>query len=239
VHAVLIAGTGSDDDYLRRSFGPGLGEAGWTLTALSPAAELLAHYHRALDAAADRHGRIVVGGVSIGAVIGLDWALRQHGTGRCAGVLAALPPWTGEPGDSLAALSAQLTADGIDRDGLAATITTMAASSPDWLAAELSRSWRGLADRDLPGQLRAAAALLAPTAGEISALDVPLAVAACPDDPLHPRAVAREWAAAAPRAAVTEVPLAVWGPRPRALGDAALTSWRRLIAAGPALEDAD
>lgn len=228
---VLMAGTGSDDDYLRRAFGPAVADAGGELIALAPTARLIDDYRAALDAATERAGPIVTGGVSIGAVVGLRWAL-DRGPQACAGVLAALPPWSGPVGDSLAALSARLTAQAIDDDGLAATIAAMSATSPPWLAAELSRSWQALADRDLAGQLRTAAATVAPAPDEIATLAVPLAIAGAPDDPLHPIAVAQAWAAAAPRAALTRVPLSGWGPRPRLLGDACLTSWRRITGTG-------
>lgn len=227
---VLMAGTGSDDDYLRRSFGPAVAAAGAELVALPPSAALLDGYRDALNqVSAQARGRgeqIYVGGVSIGAVVGLTWALAHPDD--CAGVLAALPPWSGPVGDSLAALSARLTADAVERDGLETTIAAMAATSPPWLAAELSRSWRALADRDLVGQLRSAATCTAPTVEQIGRLRVPLAVAAAPDDPLHPIAVARAWAAAAPAAALAETPLTEFGPRSALLGDTCLAAWRAL-----------
>lgn len=229
--AVLMAGTGSDDDFLRRAFGPAITRAGWELRALAPSADLAGGYRTGLDEAAEaaraRGRALVVGGVSIGAVLGLSWALDRTGDEVCAGVLAALPPWSGPPADGLAALSARLTADTVETDGLEAAIAGMSAGSPPWLAAELSRSWRALADRDLVGQLRTAAAITAPTPARIAGLTVPLAVAAAPDDPLHPIRVARDWAEAAPRAALVEVPLTEFGPDPRRLGDAALAAWRR------------
>lgn len=232
---ILMAGTGSDDDYLRRSFGPAVAAAGGDLVALPPSARLIDDYRDRLDdAAAEARAtgqRIVVGGVSIGAVVGLSWAL-DRGPGVCAGVLAALPPWSGPVGDSLAALSARLTAQAIDDDGLEATIAAMAAGSPDWLAAELSRSWRSLADRDLVGQLRIAATVTAPTLGEIAGLRVPLAIVGAPDDPLHPIDVARAWAEAAPAAQLTELHLSTWGPDESQLGEACLQSWRRLTGTG-------
>ncbi|GAC58353.1 hypothetical protein GOHSU_37_00490 [Gordonia hirsuta DSM 44140 = NBRC 16056] len=228
---VLMAGTGSDDDYLRRSFGPAVAGAGGELIALAPTAGLIENYRAALDAAAERTGPIVTGGVSIGAVVGLRWAL-DRGPRACKGVLAALPPWSGPVGDSLAALSARLTAQAIDDDGLEPTIAAMAATSPAWLAGELSRSWRALADRDLVGQLRLAASVPAPTLDEIAGLQVPLAIAGAPDDPLHPIQVARDWAQAAPAGALTELPLSTWGPDEARLGTACLDSWRRLTGAG-------
>lgn len=221
----VMAGTGSDDDYLRRSFGPAVAARGGELRALRPEPALVETYLAELDALAARGTPLLVGGVSIGAVVALSWALRQPPGGPCRGVLAVLPPWSGAPDDSPAAMSAQLTATAIEEQGLESAIAAMTAGSPDWLGAELGRSWRALADRDLPGQLRQAATLEAPTPQQISALIVPLAVVACPDDPLHPIAVARRWAAAAPRAVLSEVGLQEWGRHPRILGEAALTGW--------------
>jgi hypothetical protein len=60
---------------------------------------------------------------------------------RTAAVLAVLPPWSGEPGDAPAAVSARHTAATLRRDGLEATTSAMRASSPPWLADELARSW--------------------------------------------------------------------------------------------------
>lgn len=227
---VLMAGTGSDEDYLRRSFGPAVAAAGGDLVALPPTARLIEDYRDRLDdAATAAHAagrRIVVGGVSIGAVVGLSWAL-ERGPAVCAGVLAALPPWSGPVGDSLAGLSAQLTAQAIADDGLEATIAAMAATSPAWLAAELSRSWRALAGRDLVGQLRIAAQVTAPTLEQIAGLEVPLAIVGAPDDRLHPVDVARDWAAAAPRGALVELPMVTWGSDAASLGSACLAAWRR------------
>ena len=131
---------------------------------------------------------------------------------------------------SIAAGSARVTADAIENDGLEAAIGAMSATSPAWLAAELSRSWRALADRDLVGQLRITAACDAPEPGEIAGLTVPLAVVGAPDDPLHPIGVARAWADAAPQAALEECPLTEWGPEPARLGQAMAAAWRRLSA---------
>lgn len=230
---VAMPGTGSDDDYIRRAFGAAARLLDVELIAPAPTADLLPGYIRALDAAASEHEAILVGGVSIGAVTALRWALDQPLTrGRtdvCAGVLAALPPWSGEPTRSPAAASAGLTADAIESDGLDATIATMTATSPDWLGVELSRSWRALS-RDLVAQLRAAALCVAPTADEIAALTAPLAITAAIDDPLHPHEIAEEWSAAAPCADVVDVGLTQWGTDPAVLGTTCARTWLRLRA---------
>ncbi|GAB11123.1 hypothetical protein GOARA_064_01250 [Gordonia araii NBRC 100433] len=218
-----MAGTGSDDDYARRAFGPAAQAAQIPLVALPPGAELVDEYLRALDELADRDGPILVGGVSIGASVATRWALRA-GSRSCAGVWAALPPWSGEPAGSVAAASAKATADALTRDGLTATIDAMAASSPPWLAAELTRSWTALYPA-LVEQLRAAATMVGPTPGELEHLAVPLSVVVSDDDPLHPAAVGEEWAAAAPRSALRRTTLDAWGHEPATLGRLAAQAW--------------
>ncbi|MFT3715055.1 MAG: alpha/beta hydrolase [Gordonia sp. (in: high G+C Gram-positive bacteria)] len=229
----LMAGTGSDDDYLRRAFGPAVTAAGGELAALRPSADVIDGYRRTLDDLAAAHGGIVVGGVSLGALAGLRWALDHTGDGACRGVLAALPPWTGEPGGSIASLSAAHTAASVENDGLDATIAAMRAGSPDWLADELERSWRALAPLGLAEQLRAASAYPGPGAEALTQLDVPLALMASTGDLLHPESVAREWAGLAPRSAIEVLPIERWGPEERLVGDACLRAWR--AAGGPDL----
>lgn len=219
VRTVLLPGTGSDDEYLRRAFGGPLRRAGAHLVAVRPQPEdLLAGYRRALDAAAVA-GPIAVGGVSLGAAMAAAWALANPG--RVVAVLAALPPWSGAPGEAPGAVSARHTAALLRHEGLAATTAAMREGSPGWLAEELSRSWRHQWPR-LPEAMEEAAAFVAPTTAELAALSVPMGIAACPDDPVHPIAVALDWAAAAPRSAVRAVTLLQFGPRPEKLGEACL-----------------
>jgi len=219
--AVLLPGTGSDDDYVRRVFGEPLRHAGAELIAVAPQpADLVRGYLRALDEAAAT-GPILVGGISLGAAVAVRWALRNPD--RVSAVLAALPAWSGEPGDAPAAVSARHTAGLLRRDGLPATTATMRESSPGWLADELSRSWRAQWPA-LPDALEAAAGYVGPTADELGTLTVPLGVVGVPDDPIHPVAVARQWADAAPRAALRTIELAEFGPRPAALGRTCLAA---------------
>ncbi|MGB3896643.1 MAG: alpha/beta hydrolase, partial [Mycolicibacter sinensis] len=79
VTAVLLPGTGSDEDYVRRAFEAPLQQVGAELIAHRPQPDRLVEgYLAALDAAA-RSGPIVVGGVSIGAAVATAWALRHPG----------------------------------------------------------------------------------------------------------------------------------------------------------------
>ena len=79
VTTVLLPGTGSDDDYLRRAFGEPLRRAGATLVAVAPRPQhLVAGYLAALEDASAA-GPVAVGGVSLGAAIGFGahWFFRS------------------------------------------------------------------------------------------------------------------------------------------------------------------
>ncbi|MBD0020883.1 alpha/beta hydrolase [Gordonia pseudamarae] len=231
---VGLPGTGSDADYVQRAFGPAATRLGLELIASQPADDLVAGHLAVLDEAARNHRSILVGGVSIGAALAVRWALTRElsapdpTVGRCAGILAALPPWSGDDRHAPARASATATADSIRDLGLEATISAMRASSPAWLADELARSWAFFGDR-LESQLRQAAAFVSPRTDEIARLRTPLAITASLDDPIHPLLVARAWCEAAPRAAVTELPLAEWGTDPALLGDTTARTWTALL----------
>ncbi|HEU4362734.1 MAG TPA: alpha/beta hydrolase [Mycobacterium sp.] len=222
VTVVLLPGTGSDDDYLDRVFSGPLQQVGAVLTVHRPQPQrLIDGYLAALDTAAVQHGPIAVGGVSIGAAVALGWALRHPD--KVVAVLAALPAWTGSPDEAPAAQAARHSAQQLRRDGLAAVVAQLHASSPAWLAGELARSW---ADQwpHLPEAMEAAADFVAPGLAELRTLAVPLAVAAATDDPVHPLPIAAEWVAAAPRAALRTVTLDQIGAEPATLGAACLAA---------------
>jgi pimeloyl-ACP methyl ester carboxylesterase len=222
---VLLPGTGSDDNYLRRAFGGPLRAVGATLVAPRPEPRRLVDgYLSALDDAA-HDGPIAVGGVSIGAAVALTWALRHPE--RAVAVLAVLPAWTGEPGNSPAALAARYSAQQLREHGLTATTTQMRASSPPWLAEELTRSWQGQWP-DLPDAMDEAADYIAPTRAQLGVLATPMGVVAARDDPIHPLHVGREWATAAPRAALRTIALDQLGADPTALGAACLAALEKL-----------
>ena len=141
VTTVLLAGTGSDDDYVYRAFSAALHDVGAVVVTPAPQPDgLIGGYRDALDNAA-RAEPIAVGGVSIGAAVAAAWALAHPG--HAVAVLAALPAWTGEPDTAPAALAARHSAEMLRRDGLASATAQMRASSPPWLADELTRSGSG------------------------------------------------------------------------------------------------
>lgn len=219
VTTVLLPGTGSDENYVHRAFFRPAQEIGAVLLTPRPRPEsLIDGYLAALDAAA-REGLIAVGGVSIGAAVAAAWALAHPD--RTVAVLAALPAWAGPPGAAPAALAARYSASQLRADGLAATTIQMRASSPPWLADELSRSW-GAQWPHLPDAMEEAAAYVAPSCDELAGLAAPLAVVAAVDDPIHPLQAGVDWVAAAPRAALRTVTLDEIGADPAALGAACL-----------------
>lgn len=221
VSAVMLPGTGSDDDYIRRAFGGPLRAAGALIVAPTPrAGGLVRGYLAALDDAA-HGGPIAVGGVSIGAAVAAAWALANPD--RAVAVLAALPAWAGAPDDAPAAYAARHSAQQLRREGLAVTTAQMRSSSPPWLGDELARSWLGQWPQ-LPDAMDEAAAYVAPTCTELASLAAPLAVAAAIDDPIHPVEVGVQWVSAAPRAALRTVTLDQIGADPAALGAACLAA---------------
>jgi pimeloyl-ACP methyl ester carboxylesterase len=221
VTTVLLPGTGSDDHYVSRAFSAPLQKAGALLVTPAPVpGRLIDGYLSALEEAAS-FGPIGVGGVSIGAAVAAAWALAHPD--RTVAVLAALPAWTGAPGSAPAALAARYSASQLRRDGLAATTAQMRASSPPWLAEELTRSWRSQWPQ-LPDAMEQAAAYVAPSRDDLSRLAVPMGVVAATDDPIHPLQVAVDWVAAAPHAALRTVTLDEIGADSAALGAACLAA---------------
>ncbi|MFE7741106.1 alpha/beta fold hydrolase [Nocardia sp. NPDC057455] len=213
---VALPGTGSDADFARRAFGPASAARGSDFVAVEPdPRRVVASCVAALEAAADS-GPVLVAGISLGAAIALEWAAVHPD--RVVGVVAALPAWTGpDTAACPAALSAAATAAQLRTDGLAAVLDRMRASSPRWLADALTQSWRAQWP-DLPRALEEAADYKWPAAELLATFEPPLAVVTAVDDPVHPRAVAEQWAALAPRTHLSRITLDELGTDPAILG---------------------
>lgn len=235
VSMVTLPGAGFDGDFAGRAFGPAASSLEIELTAVDPDPyDWAAGYRAALDAAA-RRGPVLAAGISIGACAVVRWALDNPT--RCAGVWAALPPWTGDAGDAPAAASAVFGADMIERTGLDAAIRQMRAGSPVWLADEIERSWRSIAAAGpgdgsaLATMFRSVAAFEAPTDAELIALadtGVPVVITAATDDPVHPAGVAKHWhALSGNRFQYATVTLEEIGSARGAIGDACACASRR------------
>lgn len=220
--AVVLPGTGSDADFVHRAFAPSLAESGIEVIAVEPdPRRVVESYRDAMRDAAARTGHILVGGVSIGAAVALQWASEHPET--TFGVLAALPAWTGSPNDAPAAASAKYTAQRLRELGLDAVTTEMTESSPSWLGDELAKSWKSQWPH-LPNALDEAAGYRALDAEELAQLVVPVGIAAAVDDQVHPLGVAQEWAARIPRAALSMSTLAEIGADPSTLGRESLAA---------------
>lgn len=213
---LLLHGVGSSTRFLHDAFGDAVVGAGWRLLA----ADLRGHGGATAltdprDHAFDRHvadvaalvGSLrpaVVGGVSLGGHAAVGAAAAGV---PCQAVLACLPAWTGRavPGDGPHAV----VADEVARVGVCGMLDRFTADTTmvPWLREVLVRDWARHDAASLGAALTALDGGQAPTSLELSGLPVPLAVVGWPDDPGHPLAVAREWAALAPRASLATTSL--------------------------------
>lgn len=168
------------------------------------------------------------GGISVGAHAVAAWAARATpGLADPPDLVLAMPAWTGAP-DPVAALT-RASADEIEAGGVDAVLDRLLAEAGgDWVVDELVLSWRGRDAVDLARALRAAAASAAPTADDLARIRARTVVVALADDPLHPVAVAEEWAGAIPGARLAVVAREAPGLHRGALGAAArevLDAW--------------
>jgi pimeloyl-ACP methyl ester carboxylesterase len=233
--AVLLPGAASTADFVTRAFGPPLAGAGLAVVSgdhwigADPVREAFAM----LDSAADRYRVRLVGGVSLGAQLAARWAATRPGRPDVRGMLLVLPAWTGAP--SPVATASAAAADDVDRYGVAGALDRMPRS---WVADELATAWprHGPA---LAASLRAAARVAGPTPAELARIAVPVGLVAFADDPLHPAAVADEWARLLPRAAVERLTLADAAADRSVVGAAALAAWRHASGSSPADRDSN
>jgi pimeloyl-ACP methyl ester carboxylesterase len=232
--AVLLPGSGSDEVLVRAAFAGPLRAIGVSLQAVVPrwGGDVVTGYRAELDRAlgwARGNGvRLLVGGVSLGAHVAAAWAAeRLPAAGdRLAGLLLALPAWTGPPGNAPAALAARATAGLVRAGGVEAALAAAMHGSPPWLAAELGRAWPRYGP-GLAAALDAAAAEPGPDAAALRALTVPAGIAALTDDQVHPLAVADRWQRLLPRAVRCTADLAAFGADSAVLGRAAVLGWLR------------
>jgi pimeloyl-ACP methyl ester carboxylesterase len=228
--ALILPGSGSDHFFVRAAFEEPLRAVGIALHAPPPVpgTGLVEGYLKALDAAIERKTPLLVGGVSLGALVAAKWAASRGllDQGAVVGLMLVLPPWTGAPGDAPAAIAARTSADALERHGLTATLEAVEHTSPRWLADELTRAWsrygEGLAD-----SLRVAASTEGPTEAQLAHLAVPVAVVGLADDPVHPLSIAERWADLAPCARLVTSTLPALGQDPAVLGRAAALAWLR------------
>ncbi|GAA2967585.1 alpha/beta fold hydrolase [Actinokineospora diospyrosa] len=221
--AVLLPGTGSDEVFVRSVFAGPLAAVGVELRTPRPRpGKELVRAHLATLEATD--GPVLVGGISLGAHLAARWAASNPD--RCAGLLLALPAWTGVSPDAPAALAARYSAADVRARGTGAALATAVTGVAPWLAAELTRAWTGYG-AGLADSLEVAAAEPGPAVAELAGLAVPAGVAGCTDDPVHPIETARAWVAALPNGRLGTTSLAAVGADPEALGRATVLAWLR------------
>ena len=216
--AVLaLHGVGSSTTYLAEAVAPPLLAAGWRVllvplrghvgaTALrDPAAHVLDRHVDDLARVGEALRPVAAVGVSLGAHAVVAAAAR--GWLEVAVAVAALPAWAGRavPGEGPhAATAAEVALHGVA--GMLERLRDEQGLRP-WLRRVLLRD---LAAHDAASLRAALVALdggLAPTGIELGELRCRLGVVGWADDPGHPLAVARQWAAAAPHARLAELSL--------------------------------
>lgn len=230
----LLPGSGSDEIFISAAFDRPLGAMGLRLVAPRPAvggsvvAGYLAALDSAMDSAAVEEGSALVGGVSLGAQVAAVWAAERASRGLPgpAGLLLALPAWTGAPGSAPAAAAAGTAAAALRRDGLAATVAFTREQTPGWLGEELTRAWTRHGD-GLADSFTTTTRTPGPTRAQLAGLRIPVGLVGLRDDPVHPLAVAAEWRSLLPRAELVTTTLAAMGRDREALGRAAVLAWLR------------
>ncbi len=228
--AVALPGTGSDATFVDRAFRAALSQVGVATIAVDPtrdgwwAATATPWTARPTSRDDRRRGRVD----RRGRRTRMGGRQSRPGSRRARGTAA----WTGSPVGTPAAASAVFTASRLRADGLDAVTAEMTASSPPWLADELSRSWRSQWP-DLPSALEEAASY--------HALDVETSRGCacrrhrgrCRRRRAPPRGGAAVGLGAA-AADLVEVQLQAVGDDPSVLGRACLAALdRRIPTAGP------
>jgi pimeloyl-ACP methyl ester carboxylesterase len=226
--AVVLPGSASTAEFVVRAFGAPLAAAGFCLVTTDPApgSEVISDQLLALDDAVRRFAPRLLGGVSLGAHLVARWAAERQP--RLSGLLLTMPAWTGEP-DIVASLSA-ITADDVERAGIGPTLDRIRSGvAPDapgaWVVDELATAWTRYTGAGLAAALRATAASVAPSLATLAGLSTPCGVVALADDPMHPAAVAADWARALPFGALATTDLASVRADRAALGRAAIAAW--------------
>lgn len=239
--AVVVAhGVGSSATFVREAFGATTATAGWRLVAYDlrghgasspvtdPVEHRLARHVADLHAVARSVAAEAVAGVSLGAHAAVAYAAAG---GPVTAVAACLPAWTGRAVPAAgphAHVAARVEAAGIDAmlAGVAAD-----AGMPPWLRHTLLRDWSAHDPASLAAALTALDGGLAPTEADLRGLPVPLATVGWAGDPGHPLAVARAWAAWAPRGRLVTTTMDAVGQDRGALGAAACTGLLAVTAA--------
>lgn len=253
--AVLLPGGGSDEVFVTAAFARPLEAVGLRLVAPRPhpGGAVVTGYREELDRAVGSGSGsgsdsdsvtgppfartpdagalvagLLVGGMSLGATIAVRWAAERAARGLPgpAGLLLALPAWTGESGEAPAAVAARATAAALRHDGLGPILDEVRANTPAWLGTELARAWARHGD-SLAEAFDTTAGTPGPTPEQLAELRIPVGIVGLLDDPVHPIEVARHWRAQLPHAALVTTTLTAIGHDRETLGRAAMLAWSR------------
>ncbi|MGL6235669.1 MAG: alpha/beta fold hydrolase [Segniliparus sp.] len=225
---VALPGAGSDAAFMAEVFGPAAAALGLPLIPVDPDPRAVrASYEQALDAAVQDAGPVIVCGFSIGSHIGAQWASEHQD--QCAGVLACLPAWLGDPAGAAAAENAKHTAKLLREQGLGPILADMRAGSPGWVAERLARSWTAQWP-GLPDAFEEIGKTALPTEAALAALRIPVVLGAVRGDPIHPVQAARRWLGALAKGTLVELDFAEVGADPSRLGHAVFDAFAELAA---------
>lgn len=237
--ALLVPGSASTGDFLQRAFAPVLtGLTAVVITDVSGDAARLADH---IELAVEEHNGDPVAlmvGMSVGAHAVGWWASRQRqgstaGAATRAQLVLAMPAWTGAPGSVATA-----TADAVQRlarAGVPSELARLTSMFPDdWVVAELVRAWTAIPFADLLTSLAGTAASRAPDVGDLARIHHSTVVLTLTEDPLHPAAVGKQWAATIPGALLATVGRAEPAEAVEVFGRRVQPLLNRLSAAHPA-----
>lgn len=231
--ALMVHGTGSNPEFLRRCFvqsthAHGYSLASYRLRGHGPHPQAApAGFDRLLEdlaAAVEQASPQVLGGVSLGAHLSAAFAAAG---GAVGGLLLVFPAWTGAP-DSVAAANAHqaeaILAKGTDRC-LRELDAALAGSDLHWVYDEMAATWPEHEQDHLVEIFRRTAESAAPGLPELARISIPTSVVSSVDDPLHPLAVGQTWARAVPAAVLSTLSMHDLAPDRALLGELA---WKGL-----------
>ncbi|ALE18482.1 alpha/beta fold hydrolase [Lawsonella clevelandensis] len=215
---IALPGTGFDAHFSQLAFSLLAEELSARLVAVDPQPGhllegFLSDVNDVLAEATQAGERVIIAGVSIGAIAACRIALQEshrensHAVvpSPLAAVVALMAPWTGDGFHTApAALSAGATAAALDELGIAEVRAAMVASSPQWLSALQDPCWERYGD-ELAALMREVSVTPSLTSKEFTRITTPVGVVSVDDDPLHPATVGQEWAAALQNSATTHL----------------------------------
>jgi pimeloyl-ACP methyl ester carboxylesterase len=217
--AVIAHGAASSADFILRAFTAPLQAVGYEVVSWdrrTPVQEATDEFAGFVT----RANATIVGGVSVGAILAMRYALSPAGT-DLDGLLVALPPPRGQA-------STEDSDTGPPPD-IQALIDEVAQGAVPWVADEIRAAWPKYQPTELIRELTTASRAMPPGPEELARCKVPTGIVALADDPLHPLDVAEMWARMIPSVAVETVQLSEPAGDVAVIGAAAVRAWQRAI----------